>query len=301
MRVATHDGVDAADATGHLQVDVHAVVAQNDDHLSAFGPGFVHHLLHVLVLDAKGPVGHHVARVRNRGVGESLPDDGAGHAIDLANDIGLEHRVTEVIGLDVLRHKINLARKVLLDNFLHPRHAQGELPVAGHDVHAEQFAGINHILTMGPQRRARSLPGVAAVKEQRTGPASLHAFDQRRQVCKTTDLAVTLGRFLIVQVTQRMGLCRAGTHLGHLQQVLSHQMGEITFHRANAHVDAGLPEVDRFELGMAVGHVQEGHIAKFRDVVQTIGGGRRIGIGVGTQPHARHGARTQYLEKFACC
>jgi hypothetical protein len=55
----------------------------HDDHLRALGAGLVDHLLHVLVLDAELPVGHHVARVGDRRVGEGLADDGAGHAVDL--------------------------------------------------------------------------------------------------------------------------------------------------------------------------------------------------------------------------
>ena len=84
VRVAAEDGVDAAHARGHLQVDVHAVVRQHHDHLRALAARFVDHLLHVLVLDAEAPVGHHVARVGDRRVGEGLADDGHRHAVDRA-------------------------------------------------------------------------------------------------------------------------------------------------------------------------------------------------------------------------
>ena len=82
MRVAAEDGVDAAHARGHLQVDVHAVVRQHDDHLRALGARRVDGLLHVLFLDAEGPVGDHVARVGDRRVGEGLADDRDLHAVD---------------------------------------------------------------------------------------------------------------------------------------------------------------------------------------------------------------------------
>jgi hypothetical protein len=86
--VATHDGINTFDATGHFQVDIHAVVTDEDDDLDTFATGLVRHLLHVFVLNAKGPVGHHVARVGNRRVGERLANDGAGHAVDLADPVG---------------------------------------------------------------------------------------------------------------------------------------------------------------------------------------------------------------------
>jgi hypothetical protein len=58
------------------------------------------------------------------------------HAVHLAHHVGLEHRVAEVGGLDVLRDEVDLALEVALDDLLHALHAVGELPVAGHHVHA---------------------------------------------------------------------------------------------------------------------------------------------------------------------
>ena len=179
MRVAAHDGVDTADTRSHLQVHIHAVMAEHHHHLCTFATGLVHHLLHVLVLDAELPIGHHVTRVGNRGVGERLTNDGARHAIDLANHVGLEHRVAKVTGLDVLRHKIDLARKVFFNDFLDTFHAQGEFPVTGHHVHTQQFASVDHVLAVGPQAGARALPGVTTVEQQSAWAAGFHAFDQR--------------------------------------------------------------------------------------------------------------------------
>ena len=54
--------------------------------------------------------------------------------------VGLEDRVAEVGGLDVLRDEVDAALEVLLDDLLDALHAVGELPVAGHHVDAEQLA-----------------------------------------------------------------------------------------------------------------------------------------------------------------
>ena len=145
-----------------------------------------------------------------------MADDGARHAIDLADHIRLEDRVAKIIGLDVLGNKVHLAREIFLDDFLDAFHAQGEFPMTGHHVNTQQFAGIDHVLAVGPQAGARTLPGVTAVEQQSTGAAGLHALDQRGQVRKTTDFAVALGSIFIVQVSQRMGLCGTRADLGHL-------------------------------------------------------------------------------------
>ena len=231
--VTTQNGVDAAHAAGHFQVHVHAVVRQHHHHLRTFGTGFVDHLLHVLVLDAKGPVGHHVTWIGNRGVGEGLADDGAWHAIHFPHHIGLEHRIAKVLGLDVLRHKVDLARKVFLDNFLHPLHAVGEFPVAGHHVHTQQLASVDHVLPIGPQRGGTALPGVPAIKQQRTRTRGFETFDQGGQVRKAAHFAVaTCGGFK-VEVAHAIGLGTAGTHARCLEQMFAHQMRQLPLHAAH--------------------------------------------------------------------
>ena len=60
--------------------------------------------------------------------------------------VGLEHLVAEIGGLDVLRDEIDPALEIVVHDFLHALGAVGELPVGGHDVHAQQFAGVHHVL-----------------------------------------------------------------------------------------------------------------------------------------------------------
>ena len=76
------------------------------------------HLLQVRLLDAELPVGHQVARVRDRRVREGLADDRHRHAVDLAHHVGREDRVAEVGGLDVLRDELDPALEVLVDDRL---------------------------------------------------------------------------------------------------------------------------------------------------------------------------------------
>jgi hypothetical protein len=85
----------------------------------------------------------------------------------------------------------------------------GELPVPGHDVDAEQVAGLDHVHAAGPQRGARALPGVAAVEEQ-AGAVGYGAqpVDQRLQVCEAAHAAELLRRRREIQVGQRVRLPR---------------------------------------------------------------------------------------------
>ena len=130
MGVAAEDGVDAGDAAGHLQVDVHAVVRQHDDDLGAFGARLVHPFLHAVVADAKAPVRHMVARVGNRRVGEGLADDGDLNAVHFLHDVGLEHLVAEVVGDDVLRDEIHPGfLEIVVDDFHDAVSAKHRFPV----------------------------------------------------------------------------------------------------------------------------------------------------------------------------
>jgi hypothetical protein len=126
--------------------------------------------------------------------------------------VGLEHRVAEVVGLDVLGDEVELACEVLLDDLLHALHAERELPVAGHHVHRQRLAGVDHVLAVGPQRGGAALPGVAAVEQQRARAAGLHALDQRGQVREAADLAVAARGALEVEVGVGVRQRRARAH-----------------------------------------------------------------------------------------
>ena len=81
-----------------------------------------------------------------------------------------------------------------------------------------------------------------------------------------------------------MRLCGARSNACKLQQMFADQVRQVAFHAAQAQVNAGLAEINWLELRVAIGHVQERHIAKFRDVIKTVG--CRSGIGIGVSAHA---------------
>ena len=189
--VAAQNRIDAGDARGHLQVHVHAVVREYHHGLGACGARLVDHLLHAVVVDAEAPVRNHPAWVGNRCVRERLTDDGDRHTVQFADDIGLEHRLAPGRVAHVLGEELDAALEVLVDNFLDALGAIGELPVSGHDVHAQQLLGVHHVLALGPERGGRALPGVAAIQQQGAALALVaQAFHQRGEVCKAANLAV---------------------------------------------------------------------------------------------------------------
>ena len=84
MRVTAENSVDAGDATTELEIDVHAVVRQENDDLRLLAAHFVDDLLQLLLANAETPIRDEAARMCDRRVGKCLPDDRDGGAVDLA-------------------------------------------------------------------------------------------------------------------------------------------------------------------------------------------------------------------------
>ncbi len=178
MGMTAKDDIDPAHGCGHLQVHIHAVVGNHHHHVGLLlGSHLIHHLLHVLILDAKAPVWDESRRIGDGGVGEGLADHGHACAIDLLDGIGLEGQARglvearEVGELVVEQGRVG-DRDILGDEFTleginildHLGVVVGELPVTCHDIDAKQVAGPHHVLAPGPEGGARPLPGVATVQ-----------------------------------------------------------------------------------------------------------------------------------------
>ena len=299
MGVTTQNRVDAAHARSHLDVHIHAVVRQDDHHFGAFAAGFVDHFLHVLVLDTEGPIGHHVAWVGNRGVGEGLANDGHLHAVHLAHGVGLEDQVFKVGGLDVLCQKFDVAFEVFLDHFLHALGTEGEFPVGRHHVHAQHLAGVDHVLAVGPQGRGRTLPGIAAIEQERVWAAGFDLFDQGGQVGETADLAVGFGGLREIEVAESVRLRRTGLHTVELQELLTDDVRWATQGLTHTQVHVGFTEIHRRELRVAIGEVHEADVAELGHVVQTLSRAVMTCQEVFViQSHAPSGGHGQHLHEF---
>ena len=296
--MTAEDGVQAADTRGQFQIHVHAVVRQQHHHLSALSPAILNSFLQVVFLYAELPVCDHVARVGNRRVRKRLTNDCARHAVHLVHHIGLEHRVAEVARLDVLRHKCRAAVLQLFDQFVHPILSIGEFKMPGHHIHTQQSASVDHVLAACPQGCRRTLPGVAAIKQQSTGTLSTHAIDQRGQVRKTTDLAITLRRSFKVQTGQRMRQRGIGLHASGPKQMFAHQVRQLTVGLAQAQVHVRLAEMHGQQLRVAICHVQKRHLTETRHVVQTFGVACMC-LRITAHGQTRHDTCTQHLHELA--
>ena len=148
----------------HLEVNVHAVVGQNNDQFSTLVPERIHHRLALVVSNAKTPVFYHVSWIGETGIGERLADNADSDPIQFTQGVWFEYLPgLWIISWFVVERGVlsehNVLRKKLdgiqftVDDRAYPVHAIGEFPMAGHNVDTQQLTGANHVPTLGPQRR----------------------------------------------------------------------------------------------------------------------------------------------------
>ena len=164
----------------------------------------------------------------------------------------------------------------------------------GHRVHAEQVAGRDHIGAPRPQRGAGALPGVAAVEQQRAPRARLgaQAPHQRRQVREAAHPAVALGQRREIAVRERVRLAAAGRDAEALEERRADQVRRAAARRAEAEVGVRLAKVQRQQLRVAVGEVQQPQFAERRQRIGIFARGAR-----GQQPRRSRGR--QHGQEFA--
>ena len=260
--MAAEDGIDAAHAPCELEIDVHAVVRQQHHRSCAFGADLVDQLLQASFLDAEGPLGKVMPRMRDRRVGEGLPDD----RDVIAQHIRREDRILEVDRAHVLREELD--RRQLLDRLQHAPRAVGEFPVRRHVIDAEEALRADHVGALSPQRGGGALPAVAAIEEQRVRSRGAQALDQRSDMRVPPQAAVATGGGCKIQRGESVRLGCAGRDAVVAEEGFPHQVRRMPV----ADVDVRLAEMDRQELRMHIGDVHERDIAEGRNVVEL--GGR---------------------------
>ena len=131
--------------------------------------------------------------------------------------------------------------------------------------------------TMSPpldcKRGVGALQRIAAVEQQHALGAALGAdgLDERRHAIHAADAAVGLGQRLEVGRGQHVGLERARPRCrSAARRSLPDKVRQLASRLADAEVERGLAEVERLELRMAVGHVQEGELALRREAQQVL-------------------------------
>ena len=82
--VPAEDDIDAGDAAGKFQIDIHAVVRQQNDGVDfVVAAQGVDHFLQFVVADTEGPVRREAFGMRDRHIGKRLSDDGDPATADL--------------------------------------------------------------------------------------------------------------------------------------------------------------------------------------------------------------------------
>ena len=88
MGVAAEDDVDAGDARGKLEIDIHAVMRQQHDRIDlVIVAQAIDQLLQFLVADAEFPVRRRALRVCDWHIGKGLPDHGHAITAEFLDDV----------------------------------------------------------------------------------------------------------------------------------------------------------------------------------------------------------------------
>ncbi len=252
--------VDAGNARGELAVDVEAVVRQQHHELRALPARLADARAHLLLADAKTPFRDHPARIGDRRVGKGLAEDRDACPGLVENLVGGKHRLLP-FGVANVERQERIAE--LFRQLLHPLLAVGELPMARHGVGLQQLDAVDHVLALGAQRAERALPRVAAVEKQHavlSAPGS-HRLDHGCGAVEPADAAVASGEGSKIVGRERVGRGRTRRNAELAQEIAAAQMRRQSPRLADADIGGRLAQIDRHELAVQVGHVQERDIA----------------------------------------
>ena len=135
--------------------------------------------------------------------------------------------------------------------------------MAGHRVRLQQGHAINHVLAAGLQRRPRTLPGIAAI-EQHDLVAALgtDGVDDSRRPIQTADTTIGLGESLEILRGQSVGRRRPGRDPEAGEKLLAGDMRRLAARLSDAEIDRRLAEIERHQLAMNIGHVNQRDVAE---------------------------------------
>src|SRR3981081_4415719 len=84
---------------------------------------------------------------------------------------------------------------------------------------------------------------------------------------KTAELAEACGGFLEIEKGEGVGVGAVGPDAESIEKGAADQMRRLSFHRADAQIDARFAEIPRQQLRVSVGHVQDARIAEAFEIV----------------------------------
>ncbi len=146
------------------------------------------------------------------GKGNACPTIANRNAVDRLDHVGAKTGSPKSAETTFCATKSIRPYEILLDDLLHAFGAEGELPVPGHDIHAERLAASTMSWPFDQSAVAAALPRVAAVEQQRAGARGLEVPDQRGEVGESADLAVRPRGLRKVEMGEGVRLLRSPRH-----------------------------------------------------------------------------------------
>ncbi len=173
--------------------------------------------------------------------------------------------------------------------------AIGKFKVPGHGLDAKQIGCLDHVGALRQISESAALPEIATVEQKRASRRHRvsHHIDQGLEMREAAQLAKPPG--LLLEVQEREGVC-FGAARGYpelLEKSVSNQMRRPRPHRSDADVDAWLPEVNRQQLRVRIGHVQNTRISERLQIVNCVAF-RRVGK---TRKAGNRGSRHRQFQK----
>ena len=135
--------------------------------------------------------------------------------------------------------------------------------MAGHGVGLQQRHAVDHVLAFAAVCAERALPGIAAVEEQDFVVAALgaHALDHCREPVEPADAAIGFRQRREILIGQGVGRRRFLRNAETLEKIPAGKMRRLPFRFADAEIDRRLPEIDRHELAVNIGDMQQRDVA----------------------------------------
>ena len=261
VRVTRQDHVDALNAARHLFVHVETVVRQDDNAFGTHAAHFVDHFLHAFVTNTEGVFREHPTRVGDWHIGEGLTDDGDFYATTFK----------ELIGCEIFCRFVPFAVKNVLaeggigqisDQFTDAVRTQREFPMERHCVRFKEVHGVHHVLTLCVVAGVRPVPCVTAVQKDRIRTISADRLYDRRNAVEATHLAVGFTQSGKVIVGQRVMRRRSIVDPVETAEICARHVWNSATAVAYTEVDLRFAEIDRLQLRVNVGDVNQRHVAE---------------------------------------
>ena len=263
---------------------------------------FVDHHLHVLVTDTERVFGEHPAGVCNRHVGESLTDHGDLHATALEELVGRK-QLGRFIPFGVENVLTQCSKGQTFDDFLHTGGPQGEFPMEGHRVGAQLVHHVDHVLPLRVVAGVGPVPGITTIQKQRIRPIGPDRVDHSGHAIQSADAPISFGQGGEIARAERVVGRAAVFDAVQFAEIGPGDMRHRTAIVTHSDIHRWLAEVDRLELGVNVGDVDQRDIAKGVELQKLILRQRLLGCQTGpvAKPGRAHksGRGHRHLKEIA--